>query len=77
MFNYHTHSRSVNEGEDLFGDGNIECTVRMFQKQHKCNEFCRWPGFGLEPFTDSEMEEAEDEVEANVEDKVKGAPATP
>ncbi|KAG1742469.1 hypothetical protein EDB19DRAFT_1594456, partial [Suillus lakei] len=32
------------EGEDLFGDGNIECTVCMFEKQHKCNEFCRWLG---------------------------------
>ncbi|KAG2113268.1 hypothetical protein BD769DRAFT_1364205, partial [Suillus cothurnatus] len=41
---------SVGQGKDLFGEGNIECTVSMFEKQHKCNEFCKWPGFGLAPF---------------------------
>ncbi|KAG2751396.1 hypothetical protein P692DRAFT_20674039, partial [Suillus brevipes Sb2] len=42
--------RSVGEGMDLFGEGNMECTVSMFEKQHKCNEFCEWRGFGLVPF---------------------------
>ncbi|KAG2335884.1 hypothetical protein BDR05DRAFT_1018043 [Suillus weaverae] len=54
---------SVGEGTDLFGKGNMECTVSMFEKQHKCNEFCEWPGFGLVPFAtmteDESMEEAE------------------
>ncbi|KAG2090557.1 hypothetical protein BD769DRAFT_1395777 [Suillus cothurnatus] len=53
---------SVGQGKDLFGEGNIECTVSMFEKQHKCNEFCKWPGFGLAPFPmtteDENMEEA-------------------
>ncbi|KAG1894208.1 uncharacterized protein F5891DRAFT_1195475 [Suillus fuscotomentosus] len=44
------------------------------QKQHKCNKFCKWPGFGLEAFVE-QTEEAEDEVEDEVE--VEGAPTTP
>lgn len=67
-------TRSVGEGEDIFGDGNIECTVRMFEKQHKCNKFCKWPGFGLEAFVE-QTEEAEDKVEDKVE--AEGAPTTP
>ncbi|KAG1904188.1 uncharacterized protein F5891DRAFT_916344, partial [Suillus fuscotomentosus] len=42
-----THS-SVSEGQDIFGEGNIEKAVSEFEKHHVCNEFCRWPGFGLE-----------------------------
>ncbi|KAG2342758.1 hypothetical protein BDR05DRAFT_1000732 [Suillus weaverae] len=68
---------SVSKGEDLFGARNIECTVRMFEKQHKCNKFCRWSGFGLEPFVEQAEEaevEADDEVEA--EDEVEDTPLT-
>ncbi|KAG2134217.1 hypothetical protein BD769DRAFT_1665245 [Suillus cothurnatus] len=62
-------SMSVGEGEDLFGDGNLECTVRMFEKQHKCNVFCEWPGFGLEAFVDSENIEEEEESEEQAEEE--------
>jgi hypothetical protein len=41
-----THS-SVSEGKDMFGGGNIEKAVSEFERRHVCNEFCKWPGFGL------------------------------
>lgn len=41
-----THS-SVSEGKDMFGGGNIEKAVSEFERHHVCNEFCKWPGFGL------------------------------
>jgi hypothetical protein len=57
--------RSVGQGKDLVGEGNIECTVSMFEKQHKCNEFCKWPGFGLVPFpTTTKDENTAEETEA-------------
>lgn len=42
--------RLVSQGKDIFGDGNIEATVKDFEKQHTCNHFCEWPGFKLEKF---------------------------
>ncbi|KAG1754165.1 hypothetical protein EDB19DRAFT_1823558 [Suillus lakei] len=45
-----TH-RSVNEGIDLFGDGNIASVVDDFKAGHLCNRYCKWPGFGLEVYT--------------------------
>ncbi|KAG1887220.1 hypothetical protein F4604DRAFT_1570992 [Suillus subluteus] len=42
-----THS-SVSQGNDIFGEGNIEKAVSEFERRHVCNEFCKWPGFGLE-----------------------------
>ncbi|KAG1801309.1 hypothetical protein EV424DRAFT_1545421 [Suillus variegatus] len=44
-----TH-RSVGEGEDLFGDGNIASMVDDFETKHVCNYYCKWPGFGLEVY---------------------------
>ncbi|KAG1770854.1 hypothetical protein EV702DRAFT_1202184 [Suillus placidus] len=55
---------SVGKGTDLFGEGNMECTVSMFEKQHKCNEFCEWPGFGLVPFATMTEDESTEETEA-------------
>jgi len=43
-------SSSVSEGKDIFGDGNIEVEVSMFKKNHICNDYCKWRGFGLESF---------------------------
>ena len=42
-------SRSVGAGQDLFGEGNLEIGVKLFAKEHICNDFCRWPGFELAP----------------------------
>jgi len=45
--------RSVSEGEeseDIFGEGNIEKAVNLFEEQHICNYYCQWPGFGLNSF---------------------------
>jgi hypothetical protein len=39
---------SVSEGKDVFGEGNIEKAVSEFERRHLCNEFCKWPTFGLE-----------------------------
>ncbi|KAG0704536.1 hypothetical protein DFH29DRAFT_765539, partial [Suillus ampliporus] len=41
---------SVSDGDDIFGEGNISKAVSEFEKRHTCNDFCRWPGFGLEVF---------------------------
>lgn len=41
---------SVGEGQDIFSEGNVETTVRLFETRHKCNHFCEWPGFGLKKF---------------------------
>ncbi|KAG2116922.1 hypothetical protein BD769DRAFT_1312039, partial [Suillus cothurnatus] len=30
--------------DDIFRDGNIERAVSMFEKEHKCNKFCKWSG---------------------------------
>ncbi|KAG1780113.1 hypothetical protein EV702DRAFT_1277004 [Suillus placidus] len=65
---YNFLNRSVGEGKDLFGEGNIECTVSMFEKQHKCNEFCEWPGFGLVPFATMTEDENTEETEAGYVD---------
>ncbi|KAG1825148.1 hypothetical protein EV424DRAFT_1287874, partial [Suillus variegatus] len=35
---------SVSEGEDIFGDGNIEDVVSQFTKKHVCNYYCEWSG---------------------------------
>jgi hypothetical protein len=43
-------TRSVSEGGDIFGDGNIEGMVDEFECKHSCNLYCRWPGFGLQLF---------------------------
>ncbi|KAG2344463.1 hypothetical protein BDR05DRAFT_187662 [Suillus weaverae] len=47
---------------DLFGEGNMECTVSMFEKQHKCNEFCEWRGFGLVPFVTTTEDKSTEEA---------------
>ncbi|KAG1741219.1 hypothetical protein EDD22DRAFT_786753 [Suillus occidentalis] len=31
-------------GQDIFGDGNIEVAVTMFEAQHICNDYCEWAG---------------------------------
>ncbi|KAG1786732.1 uncharacterized protein HD556DRAFT_1313225 [Suillus plorans] len=45
---------SVSEGGDIFGDGNIKGMVDEFERKHSCNQYCKWPGFGLQPFISSE-----------------------
>jgi hypothetical protein len=35
---------SVSGGQDIFGDGNIEVAVTMFEEQHICNDYCEWAG---------------------------------
>jgi hypothetical protein len=47
--------RSVNDGDDVFGGGNIEGIVDEFERKHSCNLYCRWPGFGLKPFVSLEQ----------------------
>ncbi|KAG0707575.1 hypothetical protein DFH29DRAFT_1076282 [Suillus ampliporus] len=42
---------TVSPGVDIFGDGNMEAAVSEFEKQHICSYYCKWPGFGLHPFT--------------------------
>ncbi|KAG1767515.1 hypothetical protein EDD22DRAFT_844472 [Suillus occidentalis] len=34
---------SVNDGDDVFGGGNIEGIVDEFECKHSCNLYCRWP----------------------------------
>ncbi|KAI5983654.1 hypothetical protein EDD15DRAFT_2376184 [Pisolithus albus] len=41
---------SVGDGSDVFSEGNVESTVASFEKNHECNRFCSWPGFGLKEF---------------------------
>ncbi|KAG1786134.1 uncharacterized protein HD556DRAFT_1313689 [Suillus plorans] len=64
FFSFTQHVQSVGQGKDLFGKGNMECTVSMFEKQHKCNEFCEWPGFGLVPFATTTEDESTEETGA-------------
>jgi hypothetical protein len=68
--------RSVGQGKDLFGEGNIECTISMFKKQHKCNEFCKWPGFRLVPFPTTTEDKNTEEMEAGCVDS-EGSEAEP
>ncbi|KAF9232882.1 hypothetical protein BU15DRAFT_67057 [Melanogaster broomeanus] len=51
---------SVGEGRNLFGDGNLEIGVRLFEKEHACNKFCKWLGFGLEGFGDKDDTKEDD-----------------
>ena len=53
--NYFNHAdieftRNVNQGQMLFGDGNLEHGVVGFEHQYICNKFCRWLGFNLKLF---------------------------
>ncbi|KAI6142100.1 hypothetical protein BKA82DRAFT_4438534 [Pisolithus tinctorius] len=41
----------VAEGQRLFGEGNVEKGVVLFENQHICNLFCRWEGFGMKAFS--------------------------
>ncbi|KAI6006423.1 hypothetical protein EDC04DRAFT_2583001 [Pisolithus marmoratus] len=43
---------TVGRGKDIFGEGNLEIGVKLFEMEHVCNAFCEWPGFGLKPFKD-------------------------
>ncbi|KAG2365920.1 hypothetical protein BDR07DRAFT_1373994 [Suillus spraguei] len=45
--------RSGSNGSNIFGEGNIEVAISKFETQHACNEYCKWPGFGLEAFLES------------------------
>ncbi|KAG1878330.1 hypothetical protein F4604DRAFT_1680016 [Suillus subluteus] len=47
---------SVNDGKDMFGDGNIERAVSTFEKAHHCNDYCKWSGFKLECYNIAEPE---------------------
>ncbi|KAG1858116.1 hypothetical protein F4604DRAFT_1684996 [Suillus subluteus] len=48
---------TVNGGKNMFGDGNIEVSVSKFEREHICNKFCRWSGFGLKSFEAEDSEE--------------------
>ncbi|KAG6369385.1 hypothetical protein JVT61DRAFT_14917 [Boletus reticuloceps] len=37
-------------GHDLFCKGNLEKAIKLFEEEHVCNRFCKWPGFNLPPF---------------------------
>ncbi|KAG1851897.1 hypothetical protein F4604DRAFT_1686725 [Suillus subluteus] len=50
------HIQSISEGGDVFGDGNIEAMVNEFECKHACNHYCKWPGFGLQPFVSLEKD---------------------
>jgi hypothetical protein len=43
------YDRSVNNGNEIFGEGSIEASVSNFEN-HACNEYRKWSGFGLEAF---------------------------
>ncbi|KAF8127214.1 hypothetical protein EV363DRAFT_1223459 [Boletus edulis] len=49
-------------GKDLFGGGNLRSALINFEDKHACNEFCKWPGFGL-----SEFGFSDDESDADVQ----------
>ena len=49
----------MSEGEALFGDGNVETGVVLFEKQHCCNRYCLWPGVGLDVFGRSRQPDVE------------------
>jgi hypothetical protein len=34
----------------------VEMGVVLFEKQHYCNKYCLWPGFGLDVFGGSESD---------------------
>ncbi|KAF8436837.1 hypothetical protein L210DRAFT_2434495 [Boletus edulis BED1] len=42
----------VGDGLSLFGDGNVEKGVELFEEQHSCstNKYCGWPGFNMAEF---------------------------
>ena len=52
--------RSVSQGNDIFGDGNIEGAVSKFEEQHSCNKYCEWSGFGLHAFEKQKESGSED-----------------
>ncbi|KAJ7732785.1 hypothetical protein DFH07DRAFT_780805 [Mycena maculata] len=35
-------SRSIGDGAEIFGDGNVPGAFNAFSDQHICNAFCRW-----------------------------------
>ncbi|KAI6154961.1 hypothetical protein BKA82DRAFT_3968254 [Pisolithus tinctorius] len=41
---------SVGDGLDVFSEGNVESMVTLFEKCHRCNQFCEWAGFDLDKF---------------------------
>ncbi|KAG2114132.1 hypothetical protein DEU56DRAFT_919630 [Suillus clintonianus] len=47
---------SVSGGLDIFGDGNIEVVVTMFEAQHTCNDYCEWAGLEKYPSRDETVE---------------------
>ncbi|KAG0706908.1 hypothetical protein DFH29DRAFT_995495 [Suillus ampliporus] len=69
----------VNNGKDVFGDGNIERAVSAFEKKHDCNDYCKWSGFKLELYkaakvgTETEMGTAEMEMGTETEDSAQDA----
>jgi hypothetical protein len=47
---------SVSGGQDIFGDGNIEVAVTMFEVQHICNDYCDWAGLEKYPSQNETVE---------------------
>jgi hypothetical protein len=54
----------VSQGDNIFGDGNIEWAVSKFEEQHSCNEYCEWSSFGLHAFKKWDENGSEDGIEA-------------
>ncbi|KAG0693446.1 hypothetical protein DFH29DRAFT_1007288 [Suillus ampliporus] len=54
---------TVTQGNDIFGDGNIEGAVSEFEQQHSCSYYCEWSGFGLRPFKKQQDSNSGDDVE--------------
>jgi len=57
--------RSVSNGFDIFGDGNIAESISNFETQHACNKYCKWPAFGLKAFVKEVNDENDKEVNDN------------
>ncbi|KIK75867.1 hypothetical protein PAXRUDRAFT_171445, partial [Paxillus rubicundulus Ve08.2h10] len=46
------YSSKVGEGKNLFSEGNLEIGVKLFEKEHLCNKYCKWPGFHLQQWVE-------------------------
>ncbi|KAG1721251.1 hypothetical protein EDB19DRAFT_1835594 [Suillus lakei] len=62
----------VSKGKNIFGDGNLEVEVSMFEEKHCCNDYCTWSGFGLERLpavtvSAEELESAESAEDSELE----------
>ncbi|KAG1737784.1 hypothetical protein EDB19DRAFT_1636734 [Suillus lakei] len=69
------------KGKNIFGDGNLEVEVSMFEEKHCCNDYCTWSGFGLERLpavtvSAEELESAESAEDSELESAVSAGEAS-